>query len=132
MSPWRALLCIFLPPLAVLDKGCGMTLHRRWSPRARCRRASRWRAHPTHRGIVTKVIAAFVINLMDPQPVKRPSTGRFVQIPVQGDSEFSAESEKPKRKGAYVRLADGEIAEVIEDDGAMPDVRKLSDERDDQ
>ncbi len=26
MSFWRALLCIILPPLAVLDKGCGIIL----------------------------------------------------------------------------------------------------------
>ena len=117
MSPWRALLCIFLPPLAVLDKGCGITLLV----------GVLWLL-----GGIPGIIAAFVINLMDPQPVKRPGEQRFVQIPVQRDSEFDAESEKPKRKGAYVRLADGEIAEVIEDDGAMPDVRKLSDERDDQ
>lgn len=26
MSLWRAVLCILLPPLAVLDKGCGTLL----------------------------------------------------------------------------------------------------------
>ncbi len=26
MSIWRVLLCIFFPPLAVLDKGCGSIL----------------------------------------------------------------------------------------------------------
>ncbi len=26
MSIWRVLLCIFFPPLAVLDKGCGSLL----------------------------------------------------------------------------------------------------------
>jgi uncharacterized membrane protein YqaE (UPF0057 family) len=26
MGFWRAILCIFLPPLAVLDKGCGAIL----------------------------------------------------------------------------------------------------------
>ncbi|WP_304143369.1 YqaE/Pmp3 family membrane protein [Mesoflavibacter zeaxanthinifaciens] len=26
MSFWRVLLCIFFPPLAVLDKGCGSIL----------------------------------------------------------------------------------------------------------
>jgi uncharacterized membrane protein YqaE (UPF0057 family) len=113
MSPWRALLCIFLPPLAVLDKGCGMALLVGFL----------WVF-----GWVPGVIAAFAINLMNQQPVKRSGTGKFVQIPVQPDSEFDAEFKKPKRKGAYVRLADGEIAEVIDDDGAMPDVRKLQDE----
>jgi uncharacterized membrane protein YqaE (UPF0057 family) len=112
MSPWRALLCILLPPLAVLDKGFGMALLV----------GILWVF-----GWVPGVIAAFVINLMNPQPVKRSGTGRFVQIPVQNDSE-DINFEKPKRKGAYVRLADGEIAEVIDDDGAMPDVRKLSDD----
>ncbi len=113
MSPWRALLCLLLPPLAVLDKGCGMALLVGFL----------WLL-----GGVPGIVAAFVINLMDTQSPKRSGTGRFVQIPVQRDSEFDSESEKPKRKGAFVRLADGEIAEVIEDDGAMPDVRKLRDE----
>ncbi|MEO8607527.1 MAG: YqaE/Pmp3 family membrane protein [Chloroflexota bacterium] len=115
MTPWRVLLCIFLPPLAVLDKGCGLTLLV----------GVLWLL-----GGVPGIVAAFAINLMDPQPqpVKRSGEPRFVQIPVQYDSEFDAESVKPKRKGAYVRLADGAIAEVIEDDGAMPDVRKLKDD----
>ncbi len=26
MSIWRALICIFFPPLAVLDRGCGTVL----------------------------------------------------------------------------------------------------------
>jgi uncharacterized membrane protein YqaE (UPF0057 family) len=113
MSPWRALLCIFLPPLAVLDKGCGMALLV----------GILWLF-----GGIPGIIAAFAINLMNQQPVKRSGDGRFVQIPVQHDSEFDDESEKPKRKGAYVRLADGEIAEVIDDDGAMPDIRQQRDE----
>jgi uncharacterized membrane protein YqaE (UPF0057 family) len=115
MSPWRAVLCILLPPLAVLDKGCGVALVV----------GLLWLL-----GGIPGIVAAFVFNLMDPQkPVKRLGTGRFVQIPVQQDSEAEdIDFEKPKRKGAYVRLVDGEIAEVIDDDGAMPDVRKLRDE----
>jgi len=115
MSPWRVLLCIFLPPLAVLDKGIGMALLV----------GLLWLL-----GGLPGIIAAFVINLLDPKPqsVKHADEPRFVQIPIQPNSQFTIDSEKPKRKGAYVRLADGEIAEVIEDDGAMPDIRKLHDE----
>jgi hypothetical protein len=79
-------------------------------------------------GGIPGIIAAFAINLLDPKPaeVERKGSGRFVQIPVQhGSPDVDNEFEKPKRKGAFVRLADGEIAEVIDDDGQMPDVRKL-------
>lgn len=113
MSPWRVVLCIFLPPLAVLDKGCGVALLV----------GILWLF-----GGVPGIIAAIVINLINPQPMTHSQEPHFVEIPVQHDSEVDAVFEKPKRKGAYVRLADGEIAEVIDDDGRMPDVRKLKDE----
>ena len=114
MSPWRALLCLIVPPLAVLDRGCGMAIIV----------GLLWIA-----GGIPGIIAAFAINLLDPKPVdaERRGSGRFVQIPVQhSDGDFvDDEFEKPKRKGAFVRLADGEIAEVIDDDGQMPEVLKL-------
>ena len=110
MSPWRALLCIILPPLAVLDKGIGMALLV----------GILWIT-----GGLPGIIAAFVINLLD---IRLRPAQQSNHIPTKPDLEFDAEFEKPKRKGAYVRLADGEIAEVIEDDGAMPDMRKLYDE----
>jgi uncharacterized membrane protein YqaE (UPF0057 family) len=113
MSIGRAILCVIFPPLAVLDKGFGMALLV----------GILWVF-----GWVPGIIAAFVINLIDSQPAKRPRRTGFVEIPVRRDSELNDEFEKPKRKGAFVRLADGEIAEVIEDDGAMPDIRKLRDE----
>jgi uncharacterized membrane protein YqaE (UPF0057 family) len=113
MSPWRALVCIIVPPLAVLDKGCGMALLV----------GILWVL-----GGIPGIVAAFAINLLDPKPAAQTGSGRFVQIPAQHDSDVSVEFEKPKRKGAYVRLADGEIAEVIDDDGRMPDVRRLTDE----
>jgi uncharacterized membrane protein YqaE (UPF0057 family) len=119
MSIWRAFLCLIFPPLAVLDRGCGMAIIV----------GLLWLA-----GGIPGIIAAFAINLLDPKPAdaERGGSGRFVQIPVQqrdvDDADFDDEFEKPKRKGAFVRLADGEIAEVIEDDGQMPDVRKLRDD----
>lgn len=76
-------------------------------------------------------IAALVILSMDAEKnkggVRRESTNpfgeerRFVEVPVY-DTETPAE--KAKRKGAYVRLADGEVAEVVEDDGAPLEKRK--------
>ncbi|MBZ0288968.1 MAG: YqaE/Pmp3 family membrane protein [Anaerolineae bacterium] len=113
MSPWRALLCLLLPPLAVLDRGCGMALIV----------GILWVA-----GGIPGIIAAFIINLLDPKPAAKTGDGHFVRIPVQRDADPEVVAEKPKRKGAFVRLADGEIAEVIEDDGQMPDTRKLRDE----
>jgi uncharacterized membrane protein YqaE (UPF0057 family) len=115
MSIWRAVLCVFLPPLAVLDKGCGMAALVGFL----------WLL-----GGVPGIIAAFAINLIDQQPSKskpiQVGNRRFVEVPAQGYAAdpFDDDYEKQKRKGVFVRLADGEIAEVIEDDGAMPEQRK--------
>jgi uncharacterized membrane protein YqaE (UPF0057 family) len=107
MSIWRVFLSIIFPPLAVLDKGCGVTLVV---------------FILTIAGWIPGTIAALAINAIFPNGV--PHEQRFVQVPMVGDSETPDEYEKPKRKGAYVRLSDGEIAEVIDDDGAMPDIEK--------
>ncbi len=105
MTIWRAFLAIVFPPLAVLDKGCGVTMIVFLL---------------TVAGWIPGVIAALFINFLSPTP----STGqqRFVQVPTYTDEETAYE--KPKRKGAYVRLADGEVAEVIEDDGSFPGLEK--------
>jgi uncharacterized membrane protein YqaE (UPF0057 family) len=106
VSIWRGILCVLLPPMAVLDKGCGVAFLVGilwvfgWFP---------------------GVIAAIAINLMDSPSLRNP-TPRFVQIPIPTQDTFN--TEKAKRDSAYVRLADGEIAEIIDDDGKMPDVEK--------
>src|SRR5262249_38758960 len=97
MSIWRVFLCLVFPPIAVLDKGCGVMLLV----------GILWLA-----GLFPGIIAALIINVMDAR------TNRANEEPVL---------EKPKRKGAFVRLADGEVAEVIDDDGAMPEPRKRKD-----
>jgi len=103
MSLWRAFLCVMFPPLAVLDKGCGTALIV----------GILWIA-----GWFPGVIAAIVINLVD-SPPKSNANPRFVEIPLRHAADSPIE--KAKRKGAYVRLADGELAEVIDDDGAPPE-----------
>jgi len=106
MSLSRAVLCVIFPPLAVLDKGCGMALIV----------GILWLA-----GWFPGVIAAIVINLMD-SPSTLNSAPRFVQVPLRNNDESNVE--KAKREGAYIRLADGEVAEVVDDDGIMPYVEK--------
>jgi uncharacterized membrane protein YqaE (UPF0057 family) len=111
MSIWRVFLSIIFPPLAVLDKGCGVTLIV---------------FILTMAGWFPGIIAALAINAIFPDGV--PHEQRFVQVPVSNDRDIDRDMddiyEKPKRKGAYVRLSDGEIAEVIDDDGVMPDIEK--------
>ncbi len=121
MTPGRVLLAIIFPPLAVLDKGCGtatlvfvLTMFG-WFP--------------------GMILALYILASEDRFRIRNPhnlvsgldgrivSDGnrRFVQIPVQSDEPFE---EKAKRKGAFIRLQDGETAEVIEDDGLMPGKHK--------
>jgi uncharacterized membrane protein YqaE (UPF0057 family) len=106
MSVWRAILCVVFPPLAVLDKGCGMAsiVGLLWIF-----------------GWLPGVIAAIAINMMNPQALPNTRPG-FVEVPVYREDNMI--EEKPKRKGAYIRLSDGETAEVIEDDGEIPEQRK--------
>jgi uncharacterized membrane protein YqaE (UPF0057 family) len=109
MSIWRAVLCIVFPPLAVLHKGCGITLIV----------AILWMA-----GIFPGIIAALVINLIDPSS-RQTGNRRYVEIPTFGQIEIA--QDQPKRKGAFVRLADGEVAEIIDDDGLLPEKYKRED-----
>src|SRR5690349_16484200 len=112
MSIWRAVLCIVFPPLAVLDKGCGMAVIV----------GVLWLA-----GIFPGIIAALIINLIDApqQPTRQSGNRRFVEIPVFGRDAI--DQDEPKRKGAFVRLADGEVAEIIDDDGRLPEKYKRDD-----
>lgn len=90
---FRLILAVIFPPLAVLDKGCGTVILV----------FALWMA-----GLFPGILAAMVITLLDMQREEREKPRR----------DFA---DKPKRKGAYIRLADGEVAEVIEDDGALPE-----------
>jgi uncharacterized membrane protein YqaE (UPF0057 family) len=112
MSIWRAVLCVVFPPLAVLDKGCGMAVIV----------GVLWLV-----GIFPGIIAALIINLIEaPQRQTRQSGNRrYVEIPTFGQKETA--QDQPKRKGAFVRLADGEVAEVIDDDGMLPEKYKRED-----
>lgn len=112
MSIWRAVLCVVFPPLAVLDKGCGMAVIV----------GVLWMA-----GIFPGIIAALIINLIDApqQPTRQSGNRRYVEIPTFGRDAIA--QEEPKRKGAFVRLADGEVAEVIDDDGRLPEKYKRED-----
>ncbi len=91
---WKVVLALIFPPLGVLDKGCGTTIvvalltFPLWIP-----------------GFL---VALFIIFSDKPR-----QQNRFVEIERADDYP-----EKEKLKGAYVRLADGEIAEVVEDDHA--------------
>jgi uncharacterized membrane protein YqaE (UPF0057 family) len=109
MSIWRAVLCVVFPPLAVLDKGCGITLIV----------AILWMA-----GIFPGIIAALVINLID-SPSRQTGNQRYVEIPTFSQDDMI--QDQPKRKGTFVRLADGEVAEVIEDDGVLPEKYRRED-----
>jgi uncharacterized membrane protein YqaE (UPF0057 family) len=111
MSIWRAILCVVFPPLAVLDKGCGMAVIV----------GVLWLA-----GIFPGIIAALIINLIDaPQQTRQSGNRRFVEIPAFDQNEIARN--EPKRKGAFVRLADGEVAEIIDDDGKLPEKYKRED-----
>ena len=109
MSPGRFILCIVFPPLAVLDKGCGTTLIV----------GIMWLA-----GVFPGIIAALIINFVDASP-RHHGNPRYVEIPVIGQNKF-VEAEQ-KRKGAFVRLADGEVAEIIDDDSVLPEKYKRED-----
>jgi uncharacterized membrane protein YqaE (UPF0057 family) len=96
----RLIMSIVFPPLSVLDKGCGVTLLV----------GMLWLM-----GLVPGIIAALVINLFFPEGFDNQR--RYVEIPTYQEDEA-------KRKGAYVRLADGETAEVVDDDGLFPHSQK--------
>lgn len=108
-SIWRILLTLIVPPLTVMDRGCGATL---------------LVLMLTMIGWVPGVIAAFIMQMMD---TPRRHT-RFVEVPIanwddvwEGDEKPKrdfATQEKAKRKGAVIRLADGDVLQVVEDTGS--------------
>jgi uncharacterized membrane protein YqaE (UPF0057 family) len=116
---WRILMALIFPPLAVLDKGCGTTslvfllTMFGWFP-----------------GVV---LALFIITSDQPLRRSRPKERRFIEIPggeltIVNDRHMVEtpvyHEEKEKRKGSFIHLEDGEVAEVIEDDGAPLEKRK--------
>jgi uncharacterized membrane protein YqaE (UPF0057 family) len=90
---WKVILALIFPPLAVLDKGCGTTI------------VVALLTFPLW--IPGFLVALFIIFSDKPR-----GQNRFVKI------ESADYPEKEKLKGAYIRLADGEMAEVVEDDHA--------------
>jgi uncharacterized membrane protein YqaE (UPF0057 family) len=93
MTCWRIFLSVVFPPLAVLDRGCGVAIIVFFLTLA---------------GWLPGVVAALLLNLLD-MPAREL---RLVEIPLSPDAVY----EKPKRKGAYLRLQDGGTLHVIEDD----------------
>ena len=89
---WKVVLSLIFPPLAVLDKGCGTVV------------VVSLLTFPLW---IPGFLAALFIVLADkPRP-----QNQFVEI----GSDWP---EKEKNKGTYIRLADGEVAQVVEDDHA--------------
>ena len=91
---WKVVLALIFPPLGVLDKGCGTTIVV---------------ALLTFPLWIPGFLAALFIIFND----KPRRQNRFVEIERADDYP-----EKEKLKGSYIRLADGEMAEVVEDDHA--------------
>jgi uncharacterized membrane protein YqaE (UPF0057 family) len=88
----RVAMAFIVPPLAVLDRGCGTS----------ALVFLLWMA-----GIFPGIFAALFILLNDwPRQTRHPET------------EKAKRSEQEKRKGAYVQLSDGAVAEVVDDDDA--------------
>ena len=100
----RAFFAFVFPPLAVLDKGCG---------------AIAITSFLTMFAWIPGVIAALYFGFVQ-QPHRR-----VVTVPTYGyDNDYAEPAydyydDKPKRE--YIRLVDGELGEIIEDDGAPPD-----------
>jgi uncharacterized membrane protein YqaE (UPF0057 family) len=94
---WRILLAFIFPPLAVLDKGCG---------------TASLVFVLTALGWLPGVIVALLILSLDSRDSRRVGEHRFVEVSTNSPDL------NPKRKGAFITLEDGEIAEVVEDDGA--------------
>lgn len=102
MTCSKFILSILVPPLAVLDRGCGVALvvFLLWMF-----------------GGLPGIGAALLINLL-----AGPPRSRYVSIPVADtfDEKPKRDFAEEKRKRAIIRLSDGEEAQVIGDDGAFP------------
>ncbi len=127
---WKVVLAVLFPPFAVAEQGCGVML---------------LVGVLTLMGWFPGMIVALLIVLLGKPPLPSASetrafsvgNRRFVQIPnVESSETVRVERrrvvqmpdeqadvvvdvpEKPKRDARYIRLADGEMAEVVDDDGA--------------
>ncbi len=102
MTCSKFILSILVPPLAVLDRGCGVALvvFLLWMF-----------------GGLPGIGAALLMNLL-----AGPPRSRYVSIPVADtfDDKPKRDFAEEKRKRAVIRLSDGEEAQVIGDDGAFP------------
>jgi uncharacterized membrane protein YqaE (UPF0057 family) len=118
---WRIVFALIFPPLAVLDKGCGTAI---------------LVFMLTMIGWFPGVIAALLISLNHQAAREKAKSGghargevsqdfnapRYVEVPRYP----APPAEETKRKGAFIRLEDGAVAEVIEDEEDTPgDYRRL-------
>ncbi len=97
LSCWRAALAALLPPLAVADRGCGAML---------------LVALLTLVGWLPGVMAALALLLLDGA---QPQAQRAA-------SSRGGRGRPAERQGAFIRLSDGDVAQVVQDDGAPLDL----------
>jgi uncharacterized membrane protein YqaE (UPF0057 family) len=103
MTCSRFVLSILVPPLAVLERGCGVVflVFVLWIFFA-----------------VPGIAAALLINLL-----AGPPPARLVTVPTTLSDDYDKPKNdfaEEKRKRAILRLSDGAEAQVVEDDGAFP------------
>jgi uncharacterized membrane protein YqaE (UPF0057 family) len=100
MTCGKFILSILVPPLAVIDRGCGVMLvvFVLWLF-----------------GGFPGMGAALLINLL-----AGPAPARYVSIPSMNAEKPKRDFTEDKRKRAVIRLSDGESAQVIGDDGRFP------------
>lgn len=99
---WKVVLALIFPPLGVIDRGCGTALL------VGLLTIPLW--------IPGFLVALFIIFSDKPRLQRR-----FVEIGPAWAEDNEDEDDDEKRKGAYVRLSDGAVAEVVEDDNAPLD-----------
>jgi uncharacterized membrane protein YqaE (UPF0057 family) len=114
----RLILSFVLPPAAVLDKGCGAIF---------------LVSILTLLGWVPGIVAALVLGFAY-EPRRRmvtiPSLDREEESYVEPEYDYDGYgdyADRPRRD--FIRLVDGELGEIIEDDGPTPDDFWDDDER---
>lgn len=107
---FQLIMSFVFPPLAVLERGCGVVL---------------LVSLLTVMGWFPGVLVALLMTLAD-RPSRNPGKRKkFIQIPIHDNADkYEIEVDEAKRKGAYIRLADGAVAEVVEDEGISGAKRK--------
>lgn len=106
----RLILSFILPPAAVLDKGCGAIF---------------LVSILTLLGWVPGIVAALVLGFAY-EPRRRvvtiPSPDRDAEPYIEPEYDYAGYEDygdRPRRD--FIRLVDGELGEIIEDDGPTPD-----------